>query len=70
MVMSKNNSKWLILFKFESGKDRDEVLKGLSTKHTITWNNDTMESEFSVDLKTFTVHVEKGKQSPLKPLIV
>ena len=60
--------KFNIFFSFESMEDRDAVLKGLTKKDKLTWNNETMQSDISVDPAKFTVTVAKGSFVPPQPL--
>jgi hypothetical protein len=60
--------KFNIFLSFESMEDRDAVLEGLTKHSKLTWNNDTMQSDISTDVKKFTVTVKKGVATPPKRL--
>lgn len=51
----------IFFFSFESMEDRDAVLKCLDNHSKLTWNNDMMASDITVEPKKFTVIVKKRK---------
>ena len=56
-----SKSKYIIMFKFDSKQDRDEVMDTLTRYSTLSWYSDTKFSDLEVKKKEFTVEVSKSK---------